>query len=87
MLSTAIKDYLTNWRGRRLLACQAIDTLDRVIANLAADDNTYLAPVGGLLTPPTNAMIKEMQNTAANLLRIILLWNDGSVSEDRLQRF
>lgn len=83
---------IEGWRGRRLLACRAAGELHDVIAGLASDNGADLPPPdtglpGGLPAPPSRGHIREMQNTAANLLRTILLWNDGSVSPSILQRF
>lgn len=76
-----------NWRGRRFIACRAIAQLDAVIESLGVDDGSELPPDEGLPQPPSDAMIAEIRNTAANLLRIVLLHNDGSVSPQRLNRF
>ena len=81
------KRMIACWRGRRYLACDAALLLHNVIEGLATDDGSDLPPDGGLPTPPSKAQIREMQNTAANLLRTILLWNDGSVSPQELHRF
>lgn len=76
-----------NWRGRRFLACRLIGDLEDVIANLGDEDGSQLPLPDGMPTPPTKAMRAEMQNTARNLLRLILLHNDGQVSPARLQGF
>lgn len=78
---------LKNWRGRRLLACRAFDDVHSVIDALASDDGSQCPPVDGLPSAPSFAIRSELQNTAANLLRLILLHNDGAVSSSRLQRF
>ncbi len=75
------------WRGRRLLACRAAGELHDIIEGLASDSGMDPPPNGGLPTPPSAAQIREMQNTAANLLRTILLWNDGHVSSQKLPLF
>lgn len=85
------KRLIAGWRGRRLLACRAADELHNIIDGLSSDNGSDLPPVsglpGGLPAPPSQAHIREMQNTVANLLRTILLWNDGNVSPQRLRRF
>lgn len=75
------------WRGRRFLACRAVDDVIAVIDGLKGDDGSDPLPEGGLPAPPSEAHRREMRNAAANLLRIILLWNDGHVSPDELHRF
>ena len=81
------KRLLKNYRGRRLLACRATDLIHDVIAAIGEDDGTTIPPQEGLPFPPTDMQKAEMQNSAANLLRMILLWNDGHVSPSKLQRF
>jgi hypothetical protein len=77
---------LQNWRGRRLLACRAADELEKVIAAIGDEDGTTLPPENGL--PYASPGVKaELQNTVANLLRLILLMNDGHVSSHKLQRY
>lgn len=78
---------LGNWRGRRLLACNAADDLCGVIAALASDDGSHLPPDGGLPAPPSAAQIREMQNQVIAIFRTVVLWNDGSLSNQKLQRF
>lgn len=77
----------SNWRGRRLLACRAVDQLTGVIAHLGEDDGTTLPPEGGLPTPPTDSLRAEIENAATNLLRLVLIHNDGHVSPHSLRAF
>lgn len=77
---------VTGWRGRRLLACRATDSLERVIGNLGNDDGSDCPPDGGLPSV-TESQRRELGNMAALLLRMILGANDGHVSSSRLQRF
>ncbi len=79
------KDMIKNWRGRRLLACEAATTLHRIIDELQADDGKH--PRDEAPSIPSEALRREMQNTVANLLRTILLHNDGQVSPQTLLRF
>lgn len=74
------------WRGRRFVACRAADDLEAVVRELGQDDGANLPPDGGLpiVTP---AVRLELENSVANLLRMILALNDGHVSPSRLQRF
>lgn len=74
------------WRGRRFLACRAVDVLERVIANLGYDDGVNPPPDGGL-PKVQEALRVEAGNQAAVLLRTILALNDGQTSGSRLQRF
>ncbi len=78
---------LSGWRGRRLLACRAAQDLHDIADALAADNGDDLPPNYGLPQPPSPGHIREIQNSAAVLLRTILLWNDGSVSPSTLHRF
>lgn len=77
-----------NYRGRRFLACRAVDTLERVIENLGVEDGSQLPhPDRDFLPPPSDAVRLEVQNAASNLLRLILALNDGGTSRQKLQRF
>lgn len=78
---------IAGWRGRRFLACGAADLLVRIIAGLADDNGNDLPPDRGLPPRPSAMQIAEMQNTTTNLLRTILLWNDGYVSPSKINRF
>jgi len=74
------------WRGRRLLACRAIDTLDRIIDELGMDDGTDCPPENGIPKVPEGLRV-ELHNQAAVLLRMVLTMNDGATSGSRLQRW
>jgi hypothetical protein len=79
---------MKNWRGRRLRACRACDDLAEIIKNLGVEeDPTILPPHTGFPLPMTEQMKAELQNMAANLLRMILIQNDGHVSPRVLPRF
>lgn len=80
---------LENYRGRRLRACRAADDLHAVIEQLGVENDPSILPIPDhvMPAPPCEAIKREMQNTVANLLRLILLHNDGSVSAQKLQRF
>lgn len=76
------------WRGRRLLACRMLDIVDDIIENLDThppDEDP--APSGGFPHPPTAMQKQEMKNQVTSLLRSILLWNDGHVSQQELRRW
>jgi hypothetical protein len=74
------------WRGRRLMACRAADTLDRIIENIGVDNGADLPPERGL--PNVSEELRnELHNQAAVLLRTILALNDGNTSGTRLQRW
>lgn len=74
------------WRGRRLMACRAVDTLDRIIENLGIDNGADLPPERGFPCV-TEGLRNELHNQAAVLLRTILALNDGNTSGARLQRW
>jgi hypothetical protein len=77
---------LRNWRGRRLIACRLHDALLEVIAHLGDEDGSVLPPVDSVVpAPPSDAMRSDLQNSATVLLRLILEFNDGNVSPQRLQ--
>lgn len=86
---------LQNYRGRRLRACRAAEDLHAIIQALGADDGTHLPPVTDprvkdqppLPAAPSAMQKAELQNMTANLLRMILLWNDGGVSPAKLPRY
>lgn len=80
------KRMVQGWRGRRYLACRAMDVLERVIDNLGYEDGVNPPPDGGL--PKVQDQLRiEAGNQAAVLLRTILAMNDGQTSGSRLQRF
>lgn len=80
---------LENYRGRRLRACRAADDLHAIIEQLGVENDPSILPIPdhAMPTAPNGAIKREMQNTVANLLRLILLHNDGHVSPQKLQRF
>jgi hypothetical protein len=85
---------LQNWRGRRMRACRAAQDLHNIIEALGVEDGSQLPAVRDPsvreqhFTPaPSAAQKAELQNMAANLLRMVLLWNDGQVSPSQLNRF
>lgn len=85
----AKKRELENYRGRRLRACRAAEDLHAVIENLGVENDPSILPIPDHVMPaaPSDAIKRELQNTVANLLRLILLHNDGRVSGQTLQRF
>jgi hypothetical protein len=77
---------MASWRGRRLMACRVADVLTEIVERLGIDNGKDAPPDGGL--PKVNELIRiEISNTVANLLRTILIHNDGHVSGSKLQRF
>jgi hypothetical protein len=82
------KRMLGGYRGRRYVACVAIADLCDVIKALGSEDKSDLPlPGGDYKEPPSPQVINELQNTAANLLRMILIFNDGRISPQKLNRF
>lgn len=87
MASDSNDKMLQNYRGRRYLACSAIDTVVRVIDNLGVEDGSTLPPPDNDFKPaPSDAVRLEIHNAAVNLLRLILAVNDGRVSRQMLRR-
>lgn len=79
---------LGNFRGRRLLACLAADTLSAVVEAIDRDDGSERPLPGQTLpAPPTEAMRRELDNAVSLVLRLILAVNDGGCSPQRLPRF
>ncbi len=76
-----------NWRGRRLLACRLVGDLEQVIDHLGDDDGSQLPLPDGMPAKPTEGVKSELRNSAVNLLRLILLHNDGRVSPDKLNAY
>jgi hypothetical protein len=76
-----------NWRGRRFLACRAMQQIERVIDNLGVEDGTAMPPEHGSQMPISPPVKNEIANAASVLLRLILAANDGSVSPARLRTF
>jgi hypothetical protein len=85
----AEKRQLENYRGRRLRACVAADDLHAIIEQLGVENDPSILPIPDHVMPaaPPDAIKREMQNTVSNLLRLILLYNDGQVSPQKLQRW
>ncbi|RUX02345.1 hypothetical protein EOA27_32280 [Mesorhizobium sp. M2A.F.Ca.ET.037.01.1.1] len=81
------RDMSRNYRGRRLMACQAADDLHRVIDAIGVEDGSTLPLPEGMPAVPAPAIKREMQNGVATLLRLILLHNDGHISPQTLKRF
>lgn len=88
MASDSREKMLKNFRGRRILACNAEQTLHSVIENLGVDDGSQI-PLREADQPavPADAVKLELKNAATNLLRLILAHNDGGCSPDYLKRF
>lgn len=79
---------LQNYRGRRLMACRAADDLHSIIEKIGVEDGSELPIPGCEHKPaPDRLLIRELQNTTANLLRLILILNDGGVSSQELRRY
>lgn len=75
-----------NWRGRRFIVCRAIADIKDVIEHLGVEENSDPLPEGFVSTI-TPQMKQELQNQAANLLRTIILHNDGNISNQKLNFF
>lgn len=86
-IAAMTRDMSQNYRGRRLMACQAADELHRVIDAIGVEDGSTLPLPEGMPAVPAPAIKREMQNGVATLLRLILLHNDGIVSPQTLKRF
>lgn len=72
---------LQNYRGRRLLACRAMATIEQVITHIGCEDGSQLPIPDHTMPPaPSAARKREMKNIASALLRMILVENDGMVS-------
>lgn len=77
-----------NYRGRRYIACRAIDDLKTVIENLGVEDGSVLPiPDQSFKPAPSKQVVAELQNMAATLLRMTLILNDGQVSSRKLESF
>lgn len=76
---------LESWRGRRLLVCRAIETIDSAIENLGTNEGDPYPE--GFDPEVSDSLKRELQNSAANLLRLFLILNDGHVSSQKLPRF
>lgn len=82
------RDELGNYRGRRLVACQAVDKLHAVVEAIDRDDGSQLPIPGRTMPGPLQeAMRNELFNAVALTLRLILTANDGGCSPQRLPRF
>jgi len=72
---------LSDWRGRRLRACDAANDLHDIIDALGAEEDSTVIPVGmneRWYKRPSDAVRREMHGTVAELLHRILLINDGT---------
>jgi hypothetical protein len=88
MASNSDETMRKNWRGRRLLACRAAENLDLIIRDLGIEDGSKLPPDGKNFTPPPSEPVRlEMRNAVANLVRMILAYNDRGCSPSKLNRF
>lgn len=67
-----------SYRGRRYIACRAMDDITSVIANLGIEDGSDLPQPDRPFNPvPPQQVRTELQNLAASLLKVILALNDG----------
>lgn len=65
-----------------------------VIANLGVEDGSQLPPVRDLVAltgefnpTPTDDVKRELTNISASLLRLVLVLNDGTMSDEKLRTF
>lgn len=81
------KRLLSSYRGRRYLACNALDQVKRIIDHIGVEDGSdiILPPDGGLPPVPNDQIKTEMKNLTSVLLRLILTHNDGHVSNQTLR--
>lgn len=81
-------DRFDNYRIRRIEAYRAAELLYKVIENLGVEDGSCL-PLPDMPTPvaPSDQHKNEMKNAVTTLLRTVLIWNDGNVSQSGLQRW
>lgn len=77
-----------NYRGRRLYACCALSDFESAIENLGIEDGSVLPQPDRDFNPrPSEQIRAELKNQARSLLRMILILNDGHVSEQKLNAF
>lgn len=82
------KTSFNNYRGRRYYACRAIGDLEDVIDKLGIEDGSQLPIPDRQFSPrPSDQVIAELKNHARVLLRMVLIFNDGHVSADKLNGF
>ena len=74
------------WRGRRFMVCRAIADIQDVIENLGVEVDSDPLP-DDFVSTITPQMKQELKNQAANLLRTIILHNDGRLSNQKLNCF
>jgi hypothetical protein len=81
------KRLLSSFRGRRLLACRALDQVKLIIDHIGIEEGEgrLLPPEEGLPPVPSNQIKREMKNLTSVLLRLILTHNDGHVSNQELR--
>ena len=81
------KRLLSNYRGRRYLACNALDQVRRLIDHIGVEEGNsiILPPDGGLPTAPNDQVKNELKNLTSVLLRLILTHNDGHMSKRELR--
>jgi hypothetical protein len=88
-LSTPTRtERFNNYRIRRIEAYRGFELLEKVVDNLGVEDGSQ-APLPDMPLPvtPSEAHKNELKNAATTLLRTILIWNDGNVSQSGLQRW
>ena len=81
---------LDSFRSRRLEACRAAQLLHDVIENIGIESDVWDWEHNGNKnwTLPTPMMKLELQNSVANVLRLIILASDGGpLSSSKLERF
>jgi len=75
----------TNWRGRRLLVCQAADSFRAAVQHINDHDGKFA--LDHVPPPVSESMKNEMINLVHVLLRMVLVANDGQISDSRLNAF
>lgn len=82
---------MTSMRGRRYLACRALQEVEQVIENLPDGpysqlrENSFCAE--GPFPGSSAQMKHEMRMMTRVLLRMILAQNDGRISHDKINGF
>lgn len=87
---------LNNWRGRRYAICRALDDVRRIVDHLGIELDGEAPPNRNdedgrfydvVIPPVPDSVKREINNQVSALQRLLLVLNDASMSNTKLQTF
>lgn len=75
-------DVLRNFRGRRFLLCKVENDIHEIIDNLGINDTlgNEIPDPRNIRDAPEDQVKVELKNQATNLVRMLIIYNDGGAA-------